>query len=146
MTNLAKSALCLGLLSGALAALPASAQTGPYGTPGPYSAGPTESVIVVGPRFRADTTPLNGPMERVSLSIPVRYGDLDIATAEGAQVLRWRVADAARNVCQRLAEAYPIHRLSSSAPCYRDAVENGMVRANEAITTARQAYWYGYGY
>lgn len=143
-----KSSIRIALLAGALAvtALPAAAQSGPYGYPGPYSAGPTESVIVVAPRFHAESTPLNGPMERVSYSGTVRYDDLDIATYGGARELRRRVYEEARTVCGRLREAYPVHTLNSSRSCYRDALDNGLVKADAAITSARQAYWYGYGY
>ena len=140
--NTFRSALLAGALG--MMALPAAAQNGPYGYPGPYSAGPNESVTVVAPRFRAQSTPLNGPMERVSYSMPVRYDDLDIATRAGARELRHRVYETARNVCGRLAEAYPVYTLNSSHSCFRDALENAMVKTDSAIWSARQAYWYGY--
>lgn len=141
-----KNTLCIALLAGAvgMVALPAAAQNGPYGYPGPYSAGPNESVTVVAPRFRAQSTPLNGPMERVSYSGTVHYDDLDIATRSGARELKRRVYDEARNVCGRLADAYPVYTLNSSRSCFRDALQNAMLRADSAIWSARQAYWYGY--
>jgi UrcA family protein len=138
----------IALLAGALAftALPAAAQSGPYGYPGPYSAGPNESVIVVAPRFRAQSSPLNGPMERVSYSGTVRYDDLDISTYHGARELRHRVYEEARNVCGRLREAYPVYTLNSSRSCFRDALDNGLVKADAAITSAREEYWDRYAY
>lgn len=122
----------------------ASAQPygGPY-APAPYPAGPTEEVTVTAPPFTQETTRLNGPLEAVSMSMTVPYGDLDLRTYHGARMLRMRVRDAARSVCTQLADAYPVHQLVHGAPCYRTAVDNGLVRADEAISSARVAYYYG---
>jgi len=138
--NLLKRALTAATITGsfALVASPALAQGSAY------SNGPTTSVEVIAPRFRADTTPVNGPLERVSYSERVPYNDLDLTTYAGASQLRWRIWQTAQNVCGRIAEAYPVYELTSETPCLRRAYDDGMVRANSAIITARQTYWYGY--
>jgi UrcA family protein len=106
----------------------------------PYD-GPTESVIVVAPRLSVDTTRLNGPMERASLSMQVRYDDLNLLTRRGASELRWRIWRTANEVCDRLADAYPVYQLSTDRPCVRTAYENAMVRAYGAIGNERVNYW-----
>ena len=60
------------------------------------------------------------------------------------ETLRARVREAARHVCRHLAEAYPFQRLSTSPSCYRETVENGLLRADEAINAAQDDYLYGY--
>src|SRR6476646_10806949 len=128
-----------------LGSTPAIAQD--YGSYGPTAySGPPEEVIVIAPRerFREQGGSLNLPPERVSLSTRVRYDDLDLLSWDGAQTLRFRVREAARHVCRHLAEAYPFQRLSSSPGCYREAVENGLLRADEAINAAQDDFLYGY--
>lgn len=95
-----------------------------------------ESVTVTAPHFRADGTRLGGPLERVSLSGIVRYDDLNLQTREGARELRWRVNEEARAVCRNLAEAYPAYKMNGTS-CYKDALENALVKADEAIQQSR---------
>ena len=135
-------AAAAGLLLGAG---PAAAQDyGGYG-PSAYS-GPPEDVIVVAPRerFREQGGSLDLPPAKVSLSTRVRYDDLDLLSWDGEQTLRARVREAARHVCRHLAEAYPFQRLSTSPSCYRETVENGLLRADQAINSARDDFLYGY--
>ncbi|MBV9063337.1 MAG: UrcA family protein [Alphaproteobacteria bacterium] len=141
------------LLALAAAALPlapaAMAQDGGYGG---YGLGPSdEEVIVTAPPPRAfreewgsGPRTIDLPPEKVSLSKIVHYEDLDLATWQGAAELRHRVRAAARHVCHDLSDAYPFYRLTTSEPCYRDAVSNGLVRADEAISAAQTDYWYRY--
>lgn len=155
-------ALRLALLSGAAAALfvatPVFAQD--YGSyddgayPPPtveYAAGPSEEVIVVAPRTRfreengSGPRSLDLPPQKVSLSKVVSYRDLDLTTWDGADRLRARVVRAAHHVCAQLRDAYPFEQISTSNRCYRDAVDTALVRADEAIATARQVAYYGYG-
>ena len=129
---------------GLVVASPALAQ--PYGYSGqsPYSAGPNETVIVIAPRFRTETSPLNGPVEPVSLSIPVHYTFHDLVDPVSSQVLRWKVWSAARDACERLAEAYPGPTMTTAKPCVREAFRDAMARVEPRIAGARFAYWYGY--
>jgi UrcA family protein len=146
LANSTRTLLLAGAAALAFSAAPALAQdSGPYDD-GSY-AGPPEEVTVTAPHFRSETVPLNAPLEKVSLSTHVPYSDLDLASRSGARELRLRVREAARDVCGQLADAYPVYQLNG-ASCFKTAVENGMVRANAAITTARQNarddYYEGY--
>ena len=127
----------LALLAGgfALAVSPAMAQQ--FGGP--------ESVIVTAPRpyMGSENTYLNGPLEKVSMTGTVTYADLDLRTFDGARELRHRVRDTARNICGNLAQFYEV-RQAPGTSCYRTAVENGMIQANEAISNARHFYYAGY--
>ena len=145
-----KSACSLMVLAAAVGlsfATPAAAQEYGYSYGPP---GPTEEVIVTAPRstFREDygsgARSLDLPPQKVSLSQAVRFDDLDLATWDGAAELRHRVRAAAHRVCRDLLEAYPLHQVNGSN-CYRDAVRDGLVRADEAIATV-QSYRGGYGY
>jgi UrcA family protein len=138
---------CAGLAALLLASASASAQG--YGYGGYYSGPADEEVIVTAPPgvFREQgygPRSLDFPPERVSLSRAVHYGDLDLRTWRGASELRRRVVYTAREVCGTLRDAYRFHRLPSSNRCERDAVENGLVRADAAIRDAGWGYVYGY--
>jgi UrcA family protein len=126
-----KSSLHLALLAGAfgvaLAASSASAQE---------YAGP-ESVQVNGQRFHAEGGRVNSPLEKISLSGVVRYDDLDLRTSAGAGELKWRIRDAARDICAHLAVAYPVYEAPLTS-CYKTAIEDAAVRANAAIRDARE--------
>ena len=136
-------ALLTGLAGLLLVAPSAAAQGyGRYGAPLPYATGPNEEVTVTAPPFRAEGGSLDIP-GKVSLSVPVRYDDLDLRTYHGARLLRVRVREAARDVCAQLADAYPVYELNGTS-CYRTAVQNGLMRANAAIGDARLSYYYGY--
>jgi UrcA family protein len=123
---LTSSKVRLALVSGAFvfAASAAYAQDG------------SDSVTVTAPHFRADSTRVGGPLERVSLSGTVRYDDLNLQTREGARELRWRVQEQAQAICRNLAEAYQVYQMNGTS-CYRDALNNALVRADEAIEAAR---------
>jgi UrcA family protein len=135
---LAGSALAL-----MLTAAPACAQD--YGSNGDgYDNGPNETVEVIAPNFNYERKPVGAPPGKLSLSEPVSYGDLDLRTGEGAHELRARVRDAAREICERLADAYPVEQ-ATGTHCYKDAVDAAMLRADTAIGTARN-YAYADGY
>jgi len=111
--------------------------------------GPPEEVIVTAPRpairrFREQGGNLDMPPERISLSTRVSYRDLDLLSPQGADQLRDRVVRAAYRVCRHLDEHYPFQRLSTSTPCEREAVENALIRADEAINAAREDYVYSF--
>jgi len=73
----------------------------------------------------------------------VRYDDLNLLTRAGASTLRWRVWRTANEVCDRLADAYPVRELTSARGCLREAYENAMVRAYGAISNVRISYRMG---
>lgn len=111
---------------------------------GPAGYGATESLEVIAPRFHEEGSPLKEVPDKVSLSMPVRYGDLDLRTWRGATVLRGRVREAAWTTCERLARGYPFYTEPGTS-CYRSAVESGLLRADEVIDNARVS-WGAYGY
>jgi UrcA family protein len=123
---LMRSALLAGIFGVALAATSASAQD--------YN----EQIEVTAPHFRADNTQrLNGVLQKVSYSNIVHYDDLNLRTRSGARELRLRVRDEAQDVCARLAEAYPVREMQGTS-CYKEALENALVRADAAIRDARE--------
>ena len=103
----------------------------------PVYAQDDESITVNAPRFHnSEGTRLNGPLERVSLSSSVRYGDLNLRTRSGARELKLRVRDEAQNVCTRIAEAYPVREATGSS-CYKAVLNDGLIHADAAILDAR---------
>jgi UrcA family protein len=95
-----------------------------------------EKIEVYAPRFRVDRSPLNGPVNKISLSRSVYYDDLDLRTASGARELRLRVHDMARDICSQLEDASPVPEAPGTS-CYRTAVKDAMWRADDAIRDAR---------
>jgi UrcA family protein len=108
-----------------------------------YQNGP-ETVIVTAPRYQAETTPLNAPPESVWLSEPVNYTVADLVNPERTQELRWKVWNAAKEVCERLAAAYPVYPMTSARRCFPAAYHDAMARLDGQIAGARLAYWNGY--
>jgi UrcA family protein len=143
------AALLAGTAGLLLSAAPASAQGYGYGEAA-YGPPANEEVIVTAPpptAFREQGSgmrSLDFPPERVSLSRAVPYGDLDLTSWQGANELRHRVVATARQVCGELRDAYPFHQLTTSNRCFRDARENGLLRADAAIGDAQLTYGYGY--
>ncbi|HEX3809180.1 MAG TPA: UrcA family protein [Rhizomicrobium sp.] len=127
-----QKSLKLALFAGAMALTAASANAQDYG----YQNGPTEEVQVIAPQLNSGYTPLNGPLEKASLSVPVRYDDLNLRTRRGARELHLRVQAAAQGVCMQLADVYPVQEAQGTS-CYKAALQNASVRANEAIDDAR---------
>jgi len=130
--RLGMAALIAGVFGLALAAQSASAQSD------------NEEVRITAPHFRQpDPSRLNGPLEKVSLSGVVYYNDLDLRSRGGARELRMRVRDKAAQVCDEIADAYPV-REEPGTSCFKEALETGMVQANEAIADARMYRHYSY--
>jgi|KBSMisStandDraft_5_1062788.scaffolds.fasta_scaffold899390_1 UrcA family protein len=139
----AKSARRLALLASALGVLliapGASAQDQGRYIASASASGP-EEVYVYAPRLRVERAPLNGYVQKVSLARAVRYDDLNLRTERGARALRARVHEAALNICEELANVYPVPEMPGTS-CYRSAVRDAMWRADSAIDDAR-----GYSY
>jgi UrcA family protein len=125
-------ATALGL---ALASPAAAQDRGRYSNAA-YQADDMGEVQVTAPRFKSDSQRLNGPLEKVSLSVPISSDDLNLRSWRGARELKARVRDAAQDVCTHLGEAYPVYQANGTS-CYKTALENGIVRADAAISYAR---------
>ena len=125
------------LMTGAfvLAAAQASAQD--YGPP----PGP-EEVPVIAPRIHVEPSKrIDGTPEKLTMSVNVRYDDLNLRTRDGARELRLRVRESARDVCRELFETYPAYQMPGTN-CYKDAVQDALVHADEAISDARDTRSY----
>ena len=110
-----------------------------------YDNGAGEQVIVVAPDYYYHrpypSNQLGRPPEPTTLSRSVSYSDLNLTTYEGAETLRVRIRDTARDICATLAARYPV-RMVDSEPCYKNAVGIAMNRADLAIHPIR--YYGGY--
>jgi UrcA family protein len=125
------------LLAGAFAvgvALPAAAQD--YGSaPDAYSNSSPDEVIIQAPRthhYRPQRSTIGAPIEDVGLSAPVRFDDLDLTTDWGVHKLHNRIFIAARTLCQRLDNRYPVTVSDGAPSCYRQAVDDAMAQADAA--------------
>lgn len=140
-----RTALLASAFGLALTATPALAQyyQGPAEGPG-Y--GPTEEVTVEGPRVHVDVSQRPGGLpERISMSVPVHYGDLNLRTFRGARILRHRVRMAAADMCLRLRDYYRDYA-DSDRDCAQSAARSALVKADYAIQRARHPYRYEAAY
>ncbi|HEY3637757.1 MAG TPA: UrcA family protein [Rhizomicrobium sp.] len=106
--------------------------------------GPNESLTVTVPRFHEERTPLNGTVQKVSLSQHVHYTVRDLTNPARSERLRWRVWQTAQDVCGKLAEAYPFYTMTTAHSCERDAYSDAMAKIDARIAGARIAYGYSY--
>jgi len=127
--------LVTGSIGLAFAGSASAAQCGTYGGYDP-SATPPENVTVQAPRIHSDHNYLNVPTNNVTLSKPVSFADLNLCTGAGARELRERVRAASKDVCDRLAEAYP-HQMPGSTSCYHDAMNTAQPKVDYAIGSVR---------
>lgn len=97
----------------------------------------TEHVIVEAGRPTAEVvgrSASGAPIEEVALSARVSYSDLSLSIPSNAKVLKQRVHDAAREVCDRLEQMYPLGAGSDS--CARKAEEGAQSQVTAAIAKA----------
>jgi len=66
-----------------------------------------------------------------SITYPVRYGDLDIATAKGAKTLHLRIRFAAENVCESAAT----WGKQEGAACVTKAINDAVAGVNAPLLT-----------
>jgi len=96
----------------------------------------TEEVIVTAPDIRMERNPVFGLPGKVTLSRRVAFNDLDLRDRSDARILRQRVRESAREICDTLADAQPL-RQQPGTSCYRDALNDAMPRVDAAIREAR---------
>lgn len=134
-----KLSLTMSLLAGAtaltLSALPVLAQDD-YDQDDTAYTNDSGEIEVYAPRYNSERTPLNAPIQKVSLSTTVHYDDLNLADRRDARELKVRVEAAAQDVCEQLADAYPVKQAPGTS-CYKTALNDGLVKANRAIDHAR---------
>lgn len=135
MTRSLKILLLGTALAATLSGLPAMAQDSHYGD---------EEVIVRAPRYHApERSTIGAPIETVGTSEAVRIDDLDLRSEWGVRALHDRIEHTARVLCRQLDARYPIPA-SDSPDCYRNAVDDAMYQADQAIDRAQDADYRGY--
>lgn len=104
---------------------------------------PSGEITVVAPRAvvhkQVGTTGLGIPIEQVTLTRHVGYGDLNLATPAGAAALDARVRHAAKEACEQLDTLYPAAlypRAPHDKDCFKTAVDGGIAQAKLAIAAA----------
>ena len=97
---------------------------------------PNENVEITVPHYGQPRSELGAPNVRVSLSREVRFDDLDLRTRHGVRILRARIQLTARLLCRDLDERYPV-TADDSPPCYKNAVDDALYRADRTIAGVR---------
>jgi UrcA family protein len=119
------SAVLLGPL--AIGAMPAAAE--------PHANAPNvaDVITVVAPRVERTRAPAGvATMITARAEAVVNLSDLDLARTADVFELESRIAEAAVQLCERLAQEYPFAQPRTSV-CIRRAVNNAMAIANEAV-------------
>jgi UrcA family protein len=109
----------------------------------PPSFAQQQEIIVQSPRVQVARPPSYAgevPVDVITVSHVVSYGNIDMSTSSGAQVLRQRITDAAKAACKEIDAAYPNRKPISGDPsCEKAATDAAMVQANAAIAAAEKA-------
>jgi UrcA family protein len=102
-----------------------------------------QEIIVQSPRVevaRSGSYVGARPVDVITVSHIVSYSNIDISTSSGAQVLKQRIADAAKAACKEIDVAYPTRQPVTGEPaCEKAATDAAMVQANAAIAAAEKA-------
>ena len=112
----------IGLAAGAVS-VPAHSQPGYE-----ESYGPNGEITVYAPRHMERDPATGAPIEVVTKSRPVYYGDLDLSAPWGVRTLHARVVRAAVRLCDDL-DSQPGLVPEDSNDCVRPAVTNAMYQA-----------------
>ena len=76
------------------------------------------------------------PIEQVSLSREVGYGDLNLKTAEGREKLDHRIKTVAREACKQLHTLYPLDTWTTdNRTCIADAVQGAMNQEKTVVAS-----------
>lgn len=94
-----------------------------------------EEIEVTAPRSRMRGE-YGAPIRNVSMTREVRFDDLDLASRDGAEILRGRIRSTALMLCRQLDTMHPV-AANDSPPCYQRALEDAMDQADQAIANAR---------
>jgi UrcA family protein len=119
-----------------LCAASANAQDRSYNDDAAYRNAPDDTIEIIQRPYGPGRSEFGSQYKLVSLSKPVRVDDLNLRTRRGVRVLRNRIQLTARLLCRDLDERYPV-TADKSPPCYRNAVDDAMYRADRAIADAR---------
>lgn len=99
-----------------------------------------EQVTVQGSRVtKGAVATSNGvPVDEVTLSRHVSFGDLDLSTHSGALEMEKRINLTAEATCKELERLYPIGT-GDGTSCIKRAVSGAMLQARAAIAAAEKA-------
>ena len=98
---------------------------------------PEVKVAAEKPVVTQERTATGQRVDVVQLSRVVGYADINIATASGAAVLRQRVSDSAKTVCEEIARLYPLPP-SGKELCFEKAMKAATPQLQAAIDTAEK--------
>ena len=120
----------LALAGASLALAVVAARADPYSPYGGTTVGSVDGVTVYASE-RCVRQPTTGHTVRMnSVSMVVALGDLDLSTPGDARLAKARIVRAAKEVCQRVDDAYP----GASEPpggCYAMAVRDALRQAQD---------------
>jgi len=100
---------------------------------------PEVKVMADKPVVTQERTLTGQRVDVVQLSRVVGYADINIATASGAAVLRQRVSDSAKTVCEQIAKLYPLPP-SGKELCIEKAMKTANPQVQAAIDAAEKGY------
>ena len=123
-----RNALIAAASALALSAVSANAQDRSDYDNAAYQNAPDDTIEIIQRHYGPGRSEFGTPYKLVSLSKPVRIDDLDLRTRRGVRILQERIALTARLLCRDLDERYPV-TADDSPPCYRNAVDDAMYRA-----------------
>ena len=132
------SIVATGILRLLLSTSPVAAQENQSTVPplpsGAAAAGPEALIVTAHPSLGRSS--IGAPIQDVEMSQAVRADDLNLHTASGILVLRQRVKDTARNLCDELGFRYPVGT-PDKYTCYKATVSNAQPRVYTAIQEYR---------
>jgi UrcA family protein len=101
---------------------------------------PEVKVVANKPVTAHGHTSTGRPVEVIELSRVVNYADINVASDIGAKVLKQRVSDAAKSVCDELAKVYPTGSSAElgTGSCVTDAVKAAEPQVHAAIAAAEK--------
>jgi UrcA family protein len=105
---------------------------------GGLAAEPTEAVVVKGSRIVTETverTPAGIPIQEVTLTYKVSYGDLDPRTSAGKAQLQDRIKEAALAACREIRASHP-HVQGTDDECAAAAYDEAMEQVRAIIAAA----------
>jgi UrcA family protein len=100
---------------------------------------PEVKVVADKPVVTQERTSTGKRVDMVQLSRVVGYADINIATASGAAVLRQRVSDSAKSVCEEIGRLYPLPP-SGTELCIEKAMKAATPQVQAAIDAAEKGF------
>ncbi|HUL47553.1 MAG TPA: UrcA family protein [Steroidobacteraceae bacterium] len=100
---------------------------------------PEVKVVAGKPVVTQERTSTGQRVDVVQLSQAVGYADINIATANGAAVLRQRVKDSAKSVCEQIYKLYPLPP-DGKELCFEKAMKAATPQVQAAIDAADKGF------